>query len=253
MPDLPRKKVGLIACGGEELAEGTLTRVAIRLVLEKHRPDDTVTLCLPLFLAGEKEERAFARFYPTIAIDGCGKDCARRATEKFSAPVAVGLRVDELLAEAGVAVDPAWRRSLDPAGWAAAERLAQAIAVRVDGLLGNRAAGPGFVAQTALVPEEPGPGDGAPCACATQIPVSQIEVAGRQVELFALMAIFDQFYRDGKRSAETTSQDLLNTVRIYNTIPEAEMTATQAALGREFARFCERRERGESLQEGQGR
>src|SRR5690606_20882139 len=97
MPNLPKKKVGLIACGGEELAEGTLTRVAIRLVLEKHRPDDTVTLCLPLFLAGEKEERAFARFYPTIAIDGCPKDCARRATEKFSAPVAAGLRVDELL------------------------------------------------------------------------------------------------------------------------------------------------------------
>ncbi len=55
MPSLPKKKVGLIACGGEELAEGTLSRVAIRLVLEKYRPDDTVTLCLPLFLAGRKK------------------------------------------------------------------------------------------------------------------------------------------------------------------------------------------------------
>ncbi len=49
MPDLPKKKVGLIACSGEELAEGTVTRWAVRKVLEMLRPNDTVTLCLPLF------------------------------------------------------------------------------------------------------------------------------------------------------------------------------------------------------------
>ncbi|MCK7525712.1 MAG: hypothetical protein MZV64_52945 [Ignavibacteriales bacterium] len=52
MPDLPKKKVGLISCSGEELPEGTVTRRAVRKVLETLRPDDTVTLCLPLFLAG---------------------------------------------------------------------------------------------------------------------------------------------------------------------------------------------------------
>jgi len=69
-------KVGIICCSGEDLAEGTISRVATRLVLEKLRPDQTVTLCLPLFLAGGEDERAFARVFPTIAVDGCSKKCA---------------------------------------------------------------------------------------------------------------------------------------------------------------------------------
>ena len=125
MPDLPQKKVGLIACSGEELACGTLSRVAVRLVLEELRPGQTVTLCLPLFLAGEKEERAFARFYPTIAVDGCDKWCARRATETYSAPVADAVRVDQALAELGVEAKASWRRQLDVEGWLVARGLAR--------------------------------------------------------------------------------------------------------------------------------
>jgi hypothetical protein len=235
MPSLPKRKVGLIACGGEELAAGTLSRVAIRLVLEKHRPDDTVTLCLPLFLAGEKEERAFARFYPTIAVDGCDKECARRATEAFSAPVAGAVRVDTLLAEMGIAVQPAWRRALNGEGWAAAERLAGAIAARVDGILGGRrAAEPGAAAAgtEAVVAAD------APCACATQIPVSRIEVAGQEMELIALMAILDEFYRAGRRPGDGSSGLLLEAVRVYNPIPEELLPAAEPALEREYAAFC---------------
>ena len=239
MPTLPKKKVGLIACGGEELAEGTLSRVAIRLVLEKHRPDDTVTLCLPLFLAGEKEERAFARFYPTIAVDGCGKDCARRATGEFSAPVAAAVRIDELLAGMGVPVQPAWRRALDEEGWAVAEQVAGAIATRVDELLGTR--GARQPAPTAAREAEIATPTAAPCACATQIPVSRIEVAGKEMELIALMPVFDQFYLAGKRSGDGLGQELLDTIRIYNLIPEEAVADAQAALEREYAVFCWRR------------
>src|SRR3974377_562592 len=79
MVDLPQKKVGIVACSGEELAEGTVTRLAALKVLEQLRPKDTVTICLPLFLAGGEGDRAFARFYPTIAIDGCDRRCAAKA------------------------------------------------------------------------------------------------------------------------------------------------------------------------------
>ena len=51
MPELPRKKVGIIACSGEEIAEGTVTRLAALRVLHELRPGDTVTICLPLFLS----------------------------------------------------------------------------------------------------------------------------------------------------------------------------------------------------------
>ncbi|MCK7478134.1 MAG: putative zinc-binding protein [Candidatus Moduliflexus flocculans] len=41
-------------------------------------------------MAGGEGERSFARYYPTIAVDGCDKRCAARATEKYSArPVGV--------------------------------------------------------------------------------------------------------------------------------------------------------------------
>ena len=76
-------KVGIISCSGEEIAEGTVARQAVRRVLEALRPQQSVTLCLPLFLAGEEGERRFAREHPTITVDGCPKLCAdagRRST-----------------------------------------------------------------------------------------------------------------------------------------------------------------------------
>ena len=47
----------------------------------------TVTLCLPLYLAGGEEERNFAKVHPTISVDGCNKLCAKRSTEKYSGKI----------------------------------------------------------------------------------------------------------------------------------------------------------------------
>jgi hypothetical protein len=134
MPDLPRKKIGLIACSGEELAEGTVTRTAVRKVLETLRPDDTVTLCLPLFLAGGEGERAFARHYPAIAVDGCDKRCAARATEKYSAKPAASVVVTEIAKEHGCGAIGTARR-LDGAGKRLADQVAEKIVAEIDRLL----------------------------------------------------------------------------------------------------------------------
>src|SRR5512139_3080648 len=99
MPNLPSRKVGIVACSGEELPEGTVTRLAALRVLEELRPDQTVTICLPLFLAGGEGDRAFARFYPTIAIDGCDKRCAARGTEMHSGKPAASIVITELVTE----------------------------------------------------------------------------------------------------------------------------------------------------------
>lgn len=94
-------RVGVLSCSGEELPEGTITRNAVRLVMEKYRPRSVVTLCLPLYLAGDGGERDFANKVPVIAVDGCGKSCARLATEKYSGDVAACLNVGDLLQEWG--------------------------------------------------------------------------------------------------------------------------------------------------------
>lgn len=140
MPDLPRKKVGLISCSGEELAEGTVTRRAVRKVLETLRPDDTVTLCLPLFLAGGEGERAFARYYPTIAVDGCDKRCAAVATEKYSAKPAASLVVTKIARECGCGKAGTARR-LNAEGLRLADEVAAKIVEETDRLLKKKSKG----------------------------------------------------------------------------------------------------------------
>jgi hypothetical protein len=236
MPDLPKRKVGLIACSGEELASGTLSRVAAHLVLEKLRPEVTVTLCLPLFLAGEKEERAFARFYPTIAIDGCDKGCAERATGKYSAPVADAVRVDQVLAELGIEVKPSWRRELDDEGWTAARRLAEAIAGRVDAILGGRAEV--AAATTRDTTAEEAHTGVVTCSCGSGIPVKVVQVDGQPVELVALPAIFEQFLEQGKKDGESLADELLQMTGIYNPIPAESAAQYREVLAREYRAFC---------------
>src|SRR5512136_1152185 len=143
MVDLPKKKVGIVACSGEELPEGTITRLAALRVLEQLRPNDTVTICLPLFLAGGEGDRAFARFYPTIAIDGCEKRCAARGTEIYSGKPAASIVVTELVAERSLE-KPNGRRRLNEAGRLAVEATAGQATALVDELLKkhwNRTAG----------------------------------------------------------------------------------------------------------------
>jgi uncharacterized metal-binding protein len=136
MPELPRKKVGIIACSGEELPEGTITRLAALRVLHQLRPEDTVTICLPLFLAGGEGDRNFARFYPTIALDGCEKQCAFRGTEKYSNRPAAAIVVTDQIAQSGLE-QPHGCRKLDAAGMQAVELAAQQVADMVDELLGK--------------------------------------------------------------------------------------------------------------------
>lgn len=136
MPELPEKKAGIIACSGEEMAEGTVTRLAALRVLHESRGGNTVTLCLPLFLAGGQGERTFARFYPTITVDGCGLKCAARATERYSAKPAASLVVTEIAAAKGI-TGIEGRRRLNEAGRKAVEAVAEILEEEVDRVLGS--------------------------------------------------------------------------------------------------------------------
>ena len=70
--------------------------------MEKYKPGLVVSLCLPLYLAGDGGERDFAKKAPVIAVDGCEKSCARLATEKYSGEVESWLDVRDLLKQWGV-------------------------------------------------------------------------------------------------------------------------------------------------------
>jgi uncharacterized metal-binding protein len=131
-----KPKVGVVSCSGECCGLGTLSRVATRLVLEDVRAEDTVTICLPLFLAGSEQEREFAREFPTIAVDGCHKLCAKKAIEKYSASTAASVDVEAILEEWREKA-PSDRREMDSVGIRLAERIAEVIAEKVDKVRGD--------------------------------------------------------------------------------------------------------------------
>ncbi|WKY48090.1 putative zinc-binding protein [Eubacteriaceae bacterium ES3] len=93
---MSEKKIGVVACSGEECLGGTISRLAVRKIMEEDRPGTTTTLCLPLFIAGDGGEREFAKNYPTIAVDGCSKCCAKRSIEKFSSQVAGSVDIEKI-------------------------------------------------------------------------------------------------------------------------------------------------------------
>lgn len=238
MVDLPKKKVGIVACSGEELAEGTVTRLAALKVLEQLRPNDTVTICLPLFLAGGEGDRVFARFYPTIAIDGCEQRCAARATEMYSGKPAASLVVTDLLAEKGLE-RPQGCRHLNQAGLQAVDLTAERMAELVDELLDkrwNRRAGEFIQEETKAEPEET---KQATCSCGSGIPVQEIDVGGEKVTMMALPLIFSKLRTEGKLPIAEIGKELLETVAIYNPIPCGAEEAYKTALLHEYEVYCQ--------------
>jgi len=237
MVDLPEKKVGIIACAGEEMPEGTISRLAARTVLEELRPENTVTLCLPLFLAGDEKERAFARFYPTIAVDGCGKLCAKRATEKYSGPVSASIVVDELLEEGALSPGKN-RRELDEDGQRALVVVAAEIAHEVDLLRGTQGVAESAPQAAAGAPAAAG----ATCGCGPGIPVTQLVIGGAPVGLVAVEPIFEQLYQQGRRDGPGVDQEILKAIKVYNYVAADAEEPYRAALLGEYQKFCRDRE-----------
>jgi hypothetical protein len=232
MVDLPKKKVGIIACAGEEIPEGTISRVAARMVLDELNPEDTVTLCLPLFLAGDENERAFARFYPTIAVDGCEKLCAKRATEKYSGSVSGSIVVDKLLQERGLSPGKS-RRELDEDGQRGAGVVAEEIVNQVGRLLGRKRA---VEVMPAVATSAPATAGGT--CCGPGIPVTQVRIGGAPVGLVALEPIFEQFCEQGRRDGAGLDEELLKTVKLYNYVPASGEQLYKTALLEEYRKFC---------------
>jgi uncharacterized metal-binding protein len=215
-----KTKVGLVACSGEELAEGTVTRQATLKVLQELRPHRTVTICLPLFLAGGEADRAFARLHPTITVDGCERRCAERATARFSGGASATVVVSEVVRELGLPT-PSGLRSLDDAGERVVEAVARRLADMVDGLMmeGEES--------------EPGLGVAAPkeaqetvssnlCSCGSSVPVLNVQVGARTLPLVALPLIFDRYLEQDLRPSAEVGTMLVREARIYNDMPDID-------------------------------
>jgi hypothetical protein len=221
-------KIGIISCSGEEIAEGTIARQAVRRVLEGLRPQQTVTLCLPLYLAGDGGERQFAREHPTITVDGCGKLCAKRGTERFSGQVSASLVVSDILGDRARLCHRSTRdanQADEEAVWLVAER----IAAELDAIAVSDAADKSPAAAS----------NGTCCACGSPAPEGKLEVRGKAVAINGLPLIFRQLAQNGLPPGDGSADKLLETVRIYHAIEPGEDAAYRAALVVAYRQYCE--------------
>lgn len=127
-------QIGVLSCSGEECLGGTLARMATRKVMEQD-PENIVTLCLPLYIAGGEEERSFAKDYPVISVDGCRECCAKRATIKFSGDVQDTIVLSDILGDDVVHEKIMSIRDLTDEHYQMADQVAQAISEKVKPLL----------------------------------------------------------------------------------------------------------------------
>ena len=127
-------KIGIVSCSGEDCLGGTISRLATRKMLEK-RPDGSVTICLPLYLAGGEEERSFAENYPTIAVDGCSKCCAKRATEKYSGKVTAAIDVSEIIGKEAAESGSLSTKELTDAHREMVDKVASDIETKINDIL----------------------------------------------------------------------------------------------------------------------
>jgi uncharacterized metal-binding protein len=223
-------KIGIISCSGEEIPEGTIARQAVRRVLEGLRPQQTVTLCLPLFLAGEVGERRFASEHPTITVDGCDKLCAKHGTEKYSGPVSASLVVTDILGGLARGCHRSTRHA-DTVDEQAVWRVAEHIAAEVDHL---------SVQETPATANADSAGGGAGCACGVLSPDGMLAMNGKSITINGLPLIFQHLHKKGLRPADGCAETLLDTVKIYHPIETSDEAEYRDALVAAYRMFCKR-------------
>ncbi len=222
-------KVGIVSCSGEAIPEGTISRLATRRVLELLRPDKTVTICLPLFLAGNEGERNFAKTNPTITVDGCPKQCARWGTEQHSGPVSGAVVISEILGTATSGCSRSLRGASQPdkeAVWAIAEH----IAAEVDRIL----------AETTSISAEESK-EGPECACSAPVPGGKVTIKGTTVTIPGLQLIFQQCFERAIPADDSGNAELLDVVKIYHRILPEEEPEYRIALMKAYGGFCQER------------
>jgi hypothetical protein len=147
--------------------------------------------------------------------------------------------VDDILAQNSLP-RPRGRRRPSPESRAAADALADAIAAKVDHLMAVRwSRSQGMI----LEPEAPtATVSTSACACGSGIPVTTVELDGRTVQIIALEPILEMAHAHGLRADGFLPAQIMETVRVYNAIPDTEEALWQRAVNAAWQSYCGKKE-----------
>ena len=124
------KKVNIIPCSGIGKSFGSVSRLAAYHVTEDDRPTDTNLIPLALLVLGDKETNDIVLANPSITLDGCKLQCAKKMIGECGGEIARDLVVLDIYRD---------HRDLKPAGIAelneAGKQLARALADTVDPII----------------------------------------------------------------------------------------------------------------------
>ncbi|MDH5437917.1 MAG: putative zinc-binding protein [Candidatus Bathyarchaeota archaeon] len=129
-------KIFVIPCSGIGKALGTVGRTAMYEVVEKLRPYDATTVCLPLLTIGDEAALELVRNNPCISVDGCPLQCARKNIEASKGKLAASFIVTDVLRE-NKKLKPEAVTELGPKGLKLSSILAQKIARKIDEIKGR--------------------------------------------------------------------------------------------------------------------
>ena len=126
-----RNKVLVIPCSGVGKVHGLISREAAYLVADELAPDGSEVVCLALLVKGDEVTLAKVQGRPCIAIDGCGKACARKNIEIAGGEVAEALQVGRALTRHRGA-SPGDGSGLSDEGWAICREIAEDVVAAAD-------------------------------------------------------------------------------------------------------------------------
>jgi uncharacterized metal-binding protein len=123
-------KVNVVPCSGIGKSFGSISRLAAYYITEDDRPTQSNLVPLALLVLGEKETSETVLANPSITLDGCKLQCARKIIGECGGQIAKDLVVLDIYRE---------HRDLKPAGVAelneAGEALARALADKADSII----------------------------------------------------------------------------------------------------------------------
>jgi len=132
---MPKPKyVFVIPCSGIGKTMGTVGRKATYKVIEKLRPQNTRTTCLPLLTVGDQETLKKVRENPCISIDGCPAKCAQKNIEASSGKLKKSFLVIDAIRDHRN-LKPEGIIELNPEGNKLADIIAKDVAKAVDEIM----------------------------------------------------------------------------------------------------------------------
>ncbi len=133
--NMPKPKyVFVIPCSGIGKSMGTVGRKATYKVIEKLRPQNTRTTCLPLLTVGDQETLNKVRENPCISIDGCPTKCAQKNIEASNGKLKKSFMVIDTLRN-HKNLKPEGIIELNPEGDKLANIIAKDVATAVDEIM----------------------------------------------------------------------------------------------------------------------